>query len=289
MESKWTGAIESAFFDAQRFEKLRVLNIAEKKYNNSIPKNGYYVMGVDVGRFDCTTEICILKVTPSSRSNAWFKQVVNLFTIEAENFIIQAIKLKRIFNTFKCKGAVVDGNGVGAGLVDLLVVDTTDPDTGEILGGWGVINDEDRKYKNTQTENTIHNALYIMKANQTLNSEMYAYCKNQITNGRMRFLIDENVAKEKLLGQTQGKKMNALQRAEYLLPYSQTSILRDQMMNLIQENEGTNIILKQNNKKIKKDKFSALIYVLYWCLLEEEKRKKRKTRNIEDFMFFTKH
>lgn len=289
MESKWTGDIESAFFDAQRFEKHRVLNIAEKAYNNKLPKNGYYIMGVDVGRFDCTTEICIIKVTPSSRSDTLIKQVVNLFTIDAENFIIQAIKLKQVFNQFKCKGAVVDGNGVGAGLIDLLVVDSTDPDTGEVLGGWGVVNDEDKKYKNAQTENTIHNALYIMKANQVLNSEMYAYCKNQITNGRMRFLIDENIAKEKLLSQSQGKKMNAVQRAEYLLPYNQTSILRDQMMNLIQENEGANIILKQNNKKIKKDKFSALIYGLYWCLLDEEKGKKRRSRNIQDFMFFTKH
>lgn len=233
MESKWTGDIESAFFDSQRFEKHRVLNIAEKGYNNKTNKNGYYIMGVDVGRFDCTTEVCIIKVAPSARSGALIKQLVNLYTIEAENFIIQAIKLKHIFNNFKCKGAVVDGNGVGAGLVDLLVVDSTDPDTGELLGGWGVVNDEDRKYKNMETENTIHNALYIMKANQVLNSEMYAYCKNQITNGRMKFLIDENLAKEKLLNQTQGKKMNAIQRAEYLLPYSQTSILRDQMIDFV--------------------------------------------------------
>lgn len=171
----------------------------------------------------------------------------------------------------------------------MLVCDTIDPDTGDTMYGWGVVNDEDRKYKNMETENTIRDLLYIMKANQALNSEMYAYCKNQITNGRMRFLIDENVAKNKLLAQSQGQKMTALQRADYLMPYSQTSILRDQMMNLIQENEGANIILKQSNKKIKKDKFSAFIYALYFCSLEEDKERKHKTRKIEDFMFFTKH
>lgn len=287
-ESKWTGDVESAFFDVQKFEKYRVLNIAEYEYNGRTNKNGYYIMGVDVGRFDCTTEVVILKVTPSP-NNTMIKQLVNLYTIEAENFIIQAIKLKRIFNKFKCKGAVVDGNGVGAGLVDLLVVDSTDPDSGEVYSGWGVVNDDDNKYKNMRTESTINDALYIMKANQTLNSEMYAYCKNQITNGRMRFLIDENIAKNKLLSQSQGKKMNAVQRAEYLLPYNQTSILRDQMANLIQENDGATIILKQSNRKTKKDKFSALIYGLYWCKLEEDKMKKRRKRNISDFMFFTKN
>ena len=287
-ESKWTGDVESAFFDSQRFEKYRVLNMAEYEHSNKIGKNGYYVMGVDVGRFECTTEVVILKVSLLSRGT-WIKQLVNIYTIEAENFIIQTIKLKKIYEKFKCKCVIVDGNGVGAGLVDLLVCDTIDPDTGDTMYGWGVVNDEDRKYKNMETENTIRDLLYIMKANQALNSEMYAYCKNQITNGRMRFLIDENIAKNKLLAQSQGQKMTASQRADYLMPYSQTSILRDQMMNLIQENEGANIILKQSNKKIKKDKFSAFIYALYFCSLEEDKERKHKTRKIEDFMFFTKH
>lgn len=285
-ESRWTGDVESAFFDSQRFEKYRQLNLAEKQFNKKLNDKGYYVMGVDVGRFDCTTEVVILKVTPT-HNNTFVKQLVNIFTIEAENFILQAIKLKRLFNLFKCQCAVVDGNGVGAGLIDLLVVDSNDPDTGEVLYGWGVINDEDRKYKDTITENSIYNALYIMKANQVLNSEMYAYCKNQITNGRMRFLIDENIAKNKLLEQAQGKKMSAVQRAEYLMPYSQTSILRDQMANLIQENEGANIILKQSNKKIKKDKFSALIYGLYYCKLQEDKRGKRKNRDLSKMCLFT--
>lgn len=129
--------------------------------------------------------------------------------------------------------------------------------------------------------------MYIMKANLALNSEMYAYYKNQITNGRMRFLISETVAKNKLLGQAQGQKMSVSQREDYLMPYTQTSILRDQMANLIQENEGAHIILKQSNKKIKKDKFSAVIYGLYYCKLQEDKRKNHKKFNAGDLMLFT--
>ena len=52
-----------------------------------------------------------------------------------------------------------------------------------------------------QTENTLIDAMYIMKANQTLNSEMYSYCQSEINAGRINFLIDENVAKNKLLAQ----------------------------------------------------------------------------------------
>lgn len=287
-ESKWTGDVESAFFSTAKFDKHRVINVAEKQYSNKTSKDGYYLMGVDVGRLGCTTEVCIIKVTPAA-SGVSSKRLVNIYTFDEEHFGLQAIKLKRLFNLYKCKIAVIDGNGLGAGLVDFLTMDNYDPDTGETLWNWGVENDEDRKYKNMETENTIHNAMYVMKANQVLNSEMYAYCQSQMSAGKLLFLIDENIAKNKLLAQAQGQKMSQNKRAEYLMPYTQTSILRDQMANLVQENEGANIILKQSSKKIKKDKFSAFIYGLYWCKLEEDKRGKRKSRDLSKFMFFSKH
>jgi len=139
-----------------------------------------------------------------------------------------------------------------------------------------------------ETENTLHNAMYVMKANQALNSEMYAYCQSQMSAGRIKFLVDENIAKNKLLAQEQGKKMSPAKRAEYLQPFVQTSILKDQMLNLIQENDGAHIILKQSSKKIKKDKFSALIYGLYWCKLQEDKRGKRARLNPNDLMLYSK-
>lgn len=291
-ESKWAGDVESAFFDSDSFEKHRVINAAENQYNNKIGKDGYYILGIDVGRFGDQTEIAVIKV---SRLNSGYllKQLVNMYTIEGENFIIQARKIKKIFKKFKCRAAVVDGNGLGAGLVDLLVVDDTDPETDEFLPGWGVINDEEdpktgrTKYKSLETENTIHNAMYIMKANTALNSEMYSYCKSQIMNGRVRFLINETIAKNKLLAQVQGQKMSAAQRADYLMPYTQTSILKTQMMNLVEESEGAHLLIKQSSKKIKKDKVSALIYGLYYCKLEEDKRGRRKKFNVADLMMFS--
>ena len=286
-ESKWTGDIESAFFESSKFDKNRIINLPEYKFSNKTSKDGYYIMGVDVGRFGCTTEVCIIKVTPAT-SGIMLKRLVNIYSFDEEHFGMQAIKLKRLFNQYKCKIAVIDGNGLGAGLVDMLTMDTTDPDTGEILYNWGVYNDEDRAYKTMETENTIHNAMYVMKANQALNSEMYAYCQAQMSAGRVKFLVDENIAKNKLLAQEQGKKMSPVKRAEYLQPFVQTSILKDQMLNLIQENDGAHIILKQSSKKIKKDKFSALIYGLYWCKLQEDKRGKRTKINPNDLMLYSK-
>ena len=284
-ESKWTGDIESAFFSSERFDRNRRINLPEWKYSNKTSKDGYYVMGVDVGRFGCSTEVVIIKVTPGANEIPR-KRIVNIYSFEEEHFGMQALKLKRLFQQYKCRIAVIDGNGLGAGLVDMLTMDTIDPDTGETLYNWGVINDDDNKYKNMKTDETIIDAMYIMKANQVLNSEMYAYCQSEINAGRVIFLVDESIAKNKLLSQAQGKKMSAGQRADYLRPFVQTSVLKDQMLNLVYENDGAHIILKQASRKIKKDKFSALIYGLYYCKLQEDSRSKKKKRDISKFMFF---
>lgn len=284
-ESKWTGDIESAFFSSERFDRNRRINLPEWKYSNKTSKDGYYIMGVDVGRFGCSTEVVIIKVTPGANELPR-KRIVNIYSFEEEHFGMQALKLKRLFQQYKCRVAVVDGNGLGAGLVDMLTMDTIDPDTGETLYNWGVMNDDDNKYKNMRTDDTIVDAMYIMKANQVLNSEMYAYCQSEINAGRVIFLVDESIAKNKLLSQAQGKKMSAGQRADYLRPFVQTSVLKDQMLNLVYENDGAHIILKQASKKIKKDKFSALIYGLYYCKMQEDARSKKKKRDISKFMFF---
>ena len=106
-------------------------------------------------------------------------------------------------------------------------------------------------------------------------------------SGKIRFLIDESAAKTKLMSTKLGQAMNIDERNEYLKPFILTSILKQQIMNLVEENEGINIILKQSNRSIKKDKFSAFVYGLYYIRYEEELNKKRKRRSIKDFLFFT--
>jgi hypothetical protein len=80
--------------------------------------------------------------------------------------------------------------------------------------------------------------------------------------------------------------MKPEERANYLKPFSLTSILKEEMMNLREENEGVNIILKQANKGIRKDKFSAFEYGLYYIKLEEDKKKKKKKFKASDWKFY---
>ena len=155
------------------------------------------------------------------------------------------------------------------------------------MPNFGVSNDEENFYKQFRTADTEIDAMYLIKANAPINTEAHRYVQTQLSSGKIKFLLDENQAKVKLISTKMGQQMDNDKRADYLKPFTLTTILREQMLNLVEENEGVNIILKQSSRSIKKDKFSAFEYGLYYIKQEEDKKKRRKKRNIADMMFYT--
>lgn len=284
--SKWTGDSENAFFSSDQFDKHRKLLQPEYKASKRSSKSAYYIIGVDVGRIGCTTEAIVFKVTPQPQGPS-LKSIVNIYTFESEHFGEQAINLKKLYYQYNARTLVIDANGLGVGLVDFMVINQEDPTTGEIYPPFGVANDPDKLYKKFRTDNMEVDAMYLIKANAPINTEAYSYTQTQISSGKVKFLIDEVTAKAKLMSTKVGQNMDIDQRNEYLLPFVQTTILKEQMLNLIQENDGVNIILKQASRSITKDKFSAFIYGLYYIKKEEERKKKRGSRNFKDLVFFS--
>lgn len=284
-ESEWSGDAENAYFSAERFDKHRQLLQPEYEYSNRSAKNAYYIISVDVGRKGCTSEVCVIKVTPQVQGTS-LKSLVMLYSYEDEHFENQAIYLKKLYYKYKARTLVLDANGLGIGLVDYMVKAQIDPESGEVLPDFGVINDDEGFYKKFRTGDTELDAMYLVKANAPINTEAYVYCQAQMNSGKIKFLIDEQQAKVKLMGTKKGQEMDASKRAVELQPFTLTTILREQMLNLIEENEGVNIILKRVSKSVPKDRFSAFIYGLYYIKLEEDRSRKKKKRGISGLMLF---
>lgn len=285
-ESKWTGSVEDAFFDGEKFDRNRILQKPEDEASGRSSKLAYYVLAVDVGRRGCQTVVCVLKVTPRAEGPA-MKSLVNMFEFDENHFEDQAIKIKQLYYKYNAQRIVIDGNGLGIGLIDYMVKQQIRDDS-SILPDFGVYNDEDNFYKKFRTANCEHDAIYIIKANAPINTEAHSIVQTTLNSGHIKFLIDEQIAKNKLLGTKVGEAMTPEQRNEYLKPFVLTSILKEEMLNLREENEGINIILKQATKRIKKDKFSALEYGLYYIKQEEDsKRKKKKKFNAADWNFYS--
>lgn len=285
-ESEWSGTVEDAFFNGDIFDRNRKLQQAETEYSGRSSANAYYVLSVDVGRKGCDTVVCVFKVTPQAQGPA-IKSLVNIYTCSEQHFGMQAAFIKSLYFKYKARTIVIDGNGLGIGLIDYMVQSSKDYETGEEYPSFGIENDEEGFYKKFRADDTILDAIYIIKANAPINTEAHANAQSQLRAGRVKLLVDEKIAKNKLLDTAVGKKMKPEERAQQLMPFTLTSVLREEMLNLREENEGVNIILKQANKSVPKDKFSAFEYGLYYIKLIEDSKRKRRKKRFSDFMFMS--
>lgn len=116
---------------------------------------------------------------------------------------------------------------------------------------------------------------------------MYANLQTQLSTGKLRFLIDERQAKLKM-DSSRAKKFKDMtdeDRANYIVPFTQTSLLKDQLVNLEQKNDGVNIILDRTNKNIRKDKVSAMGYGLWYIKTEvDDVAMRRKQMTIDQML-----
>lgn len=199
--SIWSGDAENAFFSSEVFDKHRVLLQPEYEYSGRSAKSAYYVIGVDVGRFKCTTEASVIKVTPQPQGTP-IQSLVNLYSYEAEDFEEQAINIKKLYYKYKARQVVIDANGVGAGFVDFMTKAQIDPETNDIFPPFGVSGgtyaEVMDQYKKVNKQPDIEaDAMYLVKANAPINTEAHTYVQTQMSSGKIKLLIDEIQAKNK--------------------------------------------------------------------------------------------
>lgn len=172
-ESKWSGTVENSFFNGEIFDHNRKLQKPEYEYSGHSGMRSYYILSVDVGRKGCDSVVCVFKVAPQSQGQA-IKSLVNIYTISNEHFGRQAIFIKKLYYRYQAKAVVIDGNGIGLGLIDDMIVSQRDYETGEEFPDFGIKNDKEGYYKKFRTNVTEENAIYIIKATAPINTEAHA-------------------------------------------------------------------------------------------------------------------
>ena len=285
--SIWTGGSAESWFNYNRILKYRTIVNAEKKVpkNVLVNKDTFYLISVDVGRLSAQTVFCVYKVSP--QKDFFLKKLINIVVLEDKHFEEQAIELKKIIETYNAREVVVDGTGIGVGLLDFMIKDNVD-ESGNFYPAIGVINDDDYLKKQPRG---CRKLLYVIKLNPKLNSEIHSITFAELMSGKVRFLIREQEAKNKLLSTKAGSRMPPEQRIAALMPYELTTRLFDEMCNLKAKADTNGITLERINSRMGKDKFSAFEYGVWKIkLLEEEHFKtlrNKSTKNPLSMVFYT--
>ena len=257
-ESKWVGASDGALVNINKLMNCRSLTAPVMSSTN---KDDEYYIGVDVARSQKTSNnqsfIAVVKVNRTKdKTKIVSMDLVNLVNIpNIMNFTTQACVIKKYRKLYNAKAVVVDGNGLGAGLIDELLKESFDPITKESLGCWDTINDDNVP----EVPDIAEKILYNLKA-QSAQSKIVTNFIDVVDSGKFRIL--------------ESKQSSDFTEKEYddfdncVAPYIQTDCLFEEIANLkLKHLNNGGVTIEKVVSKLDKDRVSATIYVL-WLINE---------------------
>lgn len=275
-ESRWVGSSDSCIIDLNKLFNIRTLPKAELKSDG---KSEYYI-GVDVARSTKTnnnqTSIVVGKVKRDKKDKVNHIQIVNIVNLpNGTNFTGQAIAVKRLQKLYKAVTVVIDINGLGVGLLDEIMKLHIDPITGEELIAFDTINTE---HESDEAETL--KCVWALQA-QGLNTDIIVNFMNLVENGTLQLLekVDQNVVAN--------SDQDFLKST--VLPHVQTELFIEEVANLsLEQLNGGKLTVKRNSKSIDKDRYSALVYMIWYIMTYENKAKEEEEEfNIASFYCFS--
>lgn len=271
--SIWTGSSDNSLVQLEDLESCQVLTEAEFKAKRGDHK---YIISVDVARSErrrtATTAIAVFKLIPRG-NGTYIKHLVNVHTYKGPmHFKDQSIYIKELVEKFDASMVVIDGNGLGRGLIDYLVKEDKYP-------SYYVVNDDTyNKYRMPNSLPLIFNMMSNTK--ETSASKINNNFMTSIANHDLKLLVSEREIKEKI------NEKNHEEMTEKILPYIETKLFIDEVMNLSYEARGNNTVVKQISGQMDKDRFSAVSYGLYYIYLKERKNQSKNRGSIDISDFF---
>lgn len=268
-EQEWVGSSDGALVDINKLMNCRTLTTPMVNFNKSDEE---FYLGVDVARSQKATNnqssIAVGRVIRNKDSNRIVSiEIPNIMTVSnAMNFSAQACLVKKIKKNFSAKAVIVDGNGLGAGLIDELLKESYDPITGEYLGCWNTMNTD-----NQPEIRDAEKCLFDMKA-QRFQSKVVADFIDSVESGKL-----------KLLEKRQDADFSPKDRQNMelkVLPYIHTDLLFEEIANLkLKHMTNGALSVEKVVKKVDKDRFSALSYLIFYITEYCSAIKSKRTNN----------
>lgn len=268
---KWTGTDSGALVSVNKLMNCRTMLDPIFKPES---ENDEFYIGVDVARSEKKTNnqssVAVGKVIRDNGGRIIDVKLANIVHISnTDNFDKQAYKIKRIKKQYDARMVVVDGNGLGVGLVDALMKETQDPKTGEIYPAWNTVNTDAQpndKYSvdclfdlKAQTDQTKIISTFI----NMVDGEMLHFLE-PVKSGGYEVLTDDDVDSK-------------------IMPFVQQELFFQEVCNLKLRQSGARLMINRVAHSIDKDRFSAVAYLLYYIQKYENVYKEIKKMDKESF------
>lgn len=228
------------------------------------------------------TSIFLNQITPTTSG----KYISNItYTVNQEGLRTdeQALSIRKLVDEFDADYLVIDAKGVGLGVVDMLMADQYDANTGKTYGALSCCNN-----KEIADRCRVPNApkkIYAINGNPEFNSQCALGLREAFKQGQIRLLVSEYDF-EDIMQEIPGyNKLTTAEQVAMKLPYINTSLLMSELVEL--EYEVKNNVIKVKEKAGKrKDRYSSLGYNIF--VAKEKERENRiaiSNRSVQDLAF----
>lgn len=288
--AEFYGSSEDAFFDFDSISKDRKIkypmlpNAISAKLSGSQPvriaskQNGEVrILSADIALMPSkkhnndATAIFINQMTPS-KAGRYMNNIIYTQSAEGLRTEAQALMIRKLFDEYQCDWLVLDTQGIGLGVFDCLARDIVDPETGEIYPAISCYNDPVMAERCTVIG--APKVIWSIKASAQFNSDAAFLLREGFRSGRIRLLMSEYDA-DTALGEMRGwSSLNPPEQMLFKLPYINTTLLIDELINLQHEEAGGRVKISER-AGMRKDRYSSLAYN-YYVAIQIENRMNRK-------------
>ena len=292
MGALWYGDTDGSFFTFDDISKRRKLKTSfyplsiYRNHNIKIPElttNEKRILSVDVAllaskKNNNDAAALIINSAIPTENNEYISNIVYIETHEGLTTDELGILVMRMFYQYNCTDLVIDTNGQGIGVYDFIIKPQYDEEYGVTYDALTCIND-----KVMEERCKVRNAkkvVWSIKATADFNTKAALALRAGFQSGKINLLVSEFDAEE-LIKKIRGySKMSSLEQAKLKIPFVQTSLMINELINLDHEVKGTNIKIIERSG-MRKDRFSSLEYNYKVCqeLAIKLKPKRDRTTN----------
>jgi len=222
-----------------------------------------------------------------TKSGKYTRNIVYLDAIEGAHTADQTLLVRKLFDEFTCDWLVIDAKGNGIGIVDGLLREVNDVDTGEIYPALSCYNNDEIAAR--CHDRTAKKVIWAINAGAQFNHECAMLLRDAFRSGTIRLPINEVEAEEMFQGEKWFKGLSDSAQIKAILPFIQTTRLVDELIKLMLEVNGQWVKLRERSG-MRKDRYSSLAYNI-WVAKQIEndllRRSGRGAANPGQFNFFT--
>lgn len=254
-------------------------------YQEKLP-NEIRILAIDIALIESqnndNTAIWFMRLIPN---NGGYKRVLPFIeSIHGKNSLVQALRFKQLFYEFDCDYAIIDGQGVGQGILDICSTETYDSDRDIMYPAWDVINRDETKETRAVSPNAVP-LIYSVSTSIKEKSRMLIHSKDIIDTDKISFLTDYQDAQDYLNAHFSLYKIDDQDlRRRILNPYAQTNAFINEAVNLERVVVQGHISVKEKSGR-RKDRVMSLVYGLEYAKKLEDDLNRSQDFNLLNYIF----